>query len=82
MSNNDVEIDLDKVIAMTKWPTPHQYQKVQVFVNFANFYGYFILGYSRLSNLSLLCLRMTYYLSDHLSIKMPLNFSKKLLPQQ
>ena len=41
-----IQMDL-KVEAVTTWPTPQSQHDIQVFLGFANFYGKFIDGYSR-----------------------------------
>jgi hypothetical protein len=48
ISNNGVEIDPDKVVAITEWPTPSRLKECPGFLGFANFYHRFILGYSKI----------------------------------
>ena len=46
-----VTMDLSRVEAITKWPTPSSFNDVQIFLSFANFYRRFIKGYSKIVGL-------------------------------
>jgi hypothetical protein len=51
MRTNSVTIDLSRVEAIIKWPTPILFKDVQIFLGFANFYRRFIKGYSKIMGL-------------------------------
>ncbi|KAK3527541.1 hypothetical protein QTP86_026647 [Hemibagrus guttatus] len=46
MSHRGVEMDINKVRAMTEWPAPSTIRELQRFLGFANFYRRFIRNYS------------------------------------
>ena len=43
-----VQMDNSKVSVIQEWPIPQYLKDIQVFFGFANFYRYFIYGYSRI----------------------------------
>jgi hypothetical protein len=44
-----IEIDISKIEVIAKWPKPKLFKDVQIFLDFANFYRYFIKDYSRIA---------------------------------
>jgi len=46
---NTVAMDLIKVKGIADWPTPSKVKDVQSFLGFANFYRWFIPGYSNIA---------------------------------
>ena len=49
ISVKGVTMDPSQVSTIADWPTPKIYQKVQIFLNFMNFYQHFIKNYSKIA---------------------------------
>ena len=49
ISTEEVVMDSNQVSTIADWPTLKTYQKVQVFLNFANFYWHFVKDYFRIT---------------------------------
>ena len=49
ISAEEVVMNPNQISTIADWPTPKTYQKVQVFLNFVNFYWCFVKDYSRIA---------------------------------
>ena len=41
-------MDVDKILAIKKWPTPEKLRDMRVFIGFTNFYRTLIEGYGKI----------------------------------
>lgn len=49
ISEGSLQMDPDKVSAVSVWPVPETRKQLQCFIGFANFYQHFIRGYNSLA---------------------------------
>ena len=70
VSPEGVSMDPDRIETIIEWPVPTSAHDIQVFLGFANFYGQFIDGYSRVVSpiISLLRKRQHFYWSSHAQV--------------
>ena len=59
MSAQGVQIGDERIDAVRNWPEPKSIRDIQVFLGFANFYQYFIQGFSKKARALTLMLRTT-----------------------
>ena len=49
MSAQEVQMEDERIEAVRNWPEPKLVRDIQVFLGFANFYQYFIQGFSKIA---------------------------------
>ena len=54
-----ISMEVEKIEVVKDWPEPKSVRNIQVFLGFANFYGQFIKGFSKIAALLILMLEMT-----------------------